>query len=64
MLEKFDKFEGQIDSQAGIPFQSTMGKFKKYWPKFIAEKVDKVLNDPRRKKTVLHHHHIQTSGAI
>ena len=28
--ETFAKFESQIDLQAGIPFQSHMGKFKKY----------------------------------
>ena len=48
--ETFAKFESQVDLQAGIPFQSHLGKYKKFWPKFIAERIEKVLNDNRRKK--------------
>ena len=48
--ETYAKFENQVDLQAGIPFQSHLGKFKKFWPKFIAERIEKVLNDNRRKK--------------
>ena len=48
--ETFAKFESQVDLQARIPFQSHLGKYKKFWPKFIAEQIEKVLNDNRRKK--------------
>ena len=47
--ETFAKFENQVDLQAGIPFQSHLGKFKKFWSKFLAERIDKVLNENRRK---------------
>ena len=38
-----DKFEAAIDKQARIPFSIDLGPYKKYWAKFVSEKVGKGL---------------------
>ena len=43
-----DRFEAAIDSQTGLACLFKLGKFKKYWQKFIEERVEKVLNDQNR----------------
>ena len=43
-----DRFEAAIDSQTGLACLFKLGRFKKYWPKFVEERVEKVLNDANR----------------
>ena len=39
------KFEAAIDSQHGLPFSMILGPYRKYWAKFVNEKVAKVLQE-------------------
>ena len=39
-----DKFEASIDSQTGLACLFKLGKFKKYWSRFVEERVEKGYN--------------------
>ena len=43
-----ERFEAAIDSQTGLACLFKLGRFKRFWPKFVEERVEKVLNDPAR----------------
>ena len=43
-----DRFEAAIDSQTGLACLFKLGRFKKYWPRFVEERIEKVLNDSER----------------
>ena len=49
------KFEQAIDAQHGLPFSMTLGPYKKYWAKFVQEKVQKVLQEQNTERFKEHY---------
>ena len=49
------KFEAAIDSQHDLPFHMNIGPYRKYWTKFVNEKVNKVLLEQHQDKHKQHY---------